>query len=216
MWAIRTAIPYIPHGSVRNPELDARLAYLLPRALVVLAAFSAVYWIANAWSGHDQSVVDRGETLVFYEKPFNARFWGTFGWALCATAVFILIACTLLLSWVGKVVLLTFLVPFFVGACFGMLASNERLHVDLQRRTVRSRALFSKPYEIAFDDLRLLHVEKQAPRPGTKQMYRVVLKGQPTPGPLGVYGTRKEALQFVSRLKSVAGAARNLPSRSGQ
>jgi hypothetical protein len=42
------------------------------------------------------------------------------------------------------------------------------------------------------------------------------LKGQPAAGPLGVYGTRKEALQFVSRLKSVAGAARNLPSRSGQ
>ena len=216
MWAIRTAIPYIPQGSVRNPELDARLSYLLPRALVALAAFSAVYWIANAWSGHDQSVVDRGETLVFYEKPFNARFWSTFGWALCATAVVVLIACTLLLGWVGKIVLLTFLVPFFIGALFGMLGSNERLLVDLQRRTVRSRALLGKPYEIAFDDLRFLHVEKQAPRPGTKQMYRVVLKGQPAAGPLGVYGTRKEALQFVSRLKSVAGAARNLPSRSGQ
>ncbi len=216
MWAIRTAIPYIPQGSVRNPELDARLSYLLPRALVALAAFSAVYWIANAWSGHDQSVVDRGETLVFYEKPFTARFWSTFGWASCATAVVVLIACTLLLGWVGKIVLLIFLVPFFIGALFGMLGSNERLLVDLQRRTVRSRALLGKPYEIAFDDLRFLHVEKQAPRPGTKQMYRVVLKGQPAAGPLGVYATRKEALQFVSRLKSVAGAARNLPSRSGQ
>ena len=203
-------------GSVRNPELDARLSYLLPRALVALAAFSVVYWIANAWSGHDQSVVDRGETLVFYEKPFNARFWSTFGWASCATAVVVLIACTLLLGWVGKIVLLIFLVPFFIGALFGMLGSNERLLVDLQRRTVRSRALLGKPYEIAFDDLRFLHVEKQAPRPGTKQMYRVVLKGQPAAGPLGVYATRKEALQFVSRLKSVAGAARNLPSRSGQ
>ncbi|HET9932606.1 MAG TPA: hypothetical protein VFQ35_18010 [Polyangiaceae bacterium] len=217
MWASRITIPYYSaHGTVRNPALDARLAYLLPRALVVLAAFTAAYWVINAWSGHDQSVVDRGETLLFYEKPFAARFWSTFGWALCATAVFVLIACSLLLSWVGKIVLLAFLLPFFGAAVLGIIASNDRLHVDLQRRTVRSRALFRKPaYEISFDELRMLQVEKQAPRPGTKQMYRVIVKGRELPAPLGTYPSRKEALQFISRLKSVAGAARNLPTRPG-
>lgn len=215
-WVSRVAVPfYTSHQSLRHPELDARLSFLLPRALGFVLGFSILYWIINLWTGHAQSVVDRGDTLVFYEKPFSTRFWNTCGWALCGTAVLVLISCSLLLDWVAELIMLLLLVPFFVGTLFGMLSSNDRLHVDMRRRLVESRAWFGKPnYELSFDDLRLLEVEKQAPRSRAKQAYHVILRGRALPVPLGVYSTRKEALQFVSRLKSVAGAARNLPSRS--
>lgn len=215
LWVSRVAVPLVTlHAPSSDPELQARLSFLLPRALAFVLGFAAIYWLVNVWSGHAQSVVDRGDTLVFYEKPFSTRFLNSCGWALCGAAVFVLIACSLLLPWMAELIMLLLLVPFFVGTLLGLLSSNDRLHVDLRRRSVESRGWFGKPhYELSFDDLRLLEVEKQAPRGRSKQRYHVNLKGRPLPTPLGVYASRKEALQFVSRLKSVAGAARNLPSR---